>query len=189
MADLADVIAGQFRTRREERSAAASAAAAPEPVVEQPVVDAGAPEDQKARPIAFKAAYVSDDGVIYGIGAYATNVDLDNDVVATKALVKMAYDFCAASERTFKANHQENLDADLVASMPGAPILKSGRILTAGEALPDDDPITAICLKSEPIAWFVGVRPHDPEIAKAAKAGAVAGFSFGAYVEREAIKE
>ncbi len=145
---------------------------------------AAAGGETKAAPV-FKAAYTSDDGVVYCIGAYAGNVDLDKDVLQTKALVRMAYDFTKAGTRTFKANHNEKLEADLVASMPGAPILKSGRVLKAGEDMPDDDPVTGICLKSEPIAWFVGIRPHDPEVVKLAKAGKLAGTSWGAFASRE----
>ena len=180
---LEEKIAAQFRASRDTRAAEATETPT-DPVVETP-----ADPKETAGPVTFKAAYVSDDGVIYGIGAYAENIDLDDEVLRTKALVGMAYDFCSATNRVFKANHQDVLAADLVASMPGAPILKSGRILAAGEDVPEDDPITGICLKSQPIAWFVGVRPQDPAISEMARKGGVAGFSFGALVAREAIKE
>lgn len=178
---LEEKIAAQFKASREARVAEAPTAE----IVSASETQAEAKET--AGPVTFKAAYVSDDGVIYGIGAYAENIDLDDEVLRTKALVGMAYDFCSASTRVFKANHQDELAADLVASMPGAPILKSGRILTAGEDVPENDPITGICLKSQPIAWFVGVRPSDPAISEMARKGGVAGFSFGALVAREAI--
>lgn len=145
-------------------------------------------EEKKAAAPRFKAIAV-DDGVIIGIGAYAENVDLDNEVVDKANLVKMAYEFCASADRTFKANHQEELGADLVASWPGAPILKSGRKLADGESLPDDDPVIGISLeKGAESAWFVAVRPHDPEVAKAAKAGEVVGFSWGATVTKEPME-
>ena len=185
------------------QAAAVEAAANPpaEPVVTEPAAEpvasaaepapsAEPPAEAKAAPVAtFKAAYVSDDGVIYGIGAYAESFDRDDDNLRTKALVKMAYDFCAASTRTFKACHKEELGADLVASMPGAPILKSGRVLKAGEEIPSNDPVTGIDLKAEPIAWFVGVRPRDPDVSEMARKGEIVGFSWGAYVDRELVKE
>jgi hypothetical protein len=143
--------------------------------------------ESKAAPV-FKAAYASDDGVIYCIGAYAGNVDLDEDVLQTKTLVAMAYDFTKAAARTFKANHTDALEADLVASMPGAPILKSGRVLKFGEEIPDDDEVTGIDLKAEPIAWFVGLKPHDPAVAQLARDGKLAGTSWGAYATREVIE-
>lgn len=158
-----------------EADAAAAAAAA-----------AAKPGDEKAKPV-FKTAYVSDDGVIYLIGAYAGNVDADNEVLQTKALVDMSYDFTSAATRTFKANHKDEIKADLVASMPGAPILKSGKVLKFGEDMPADDEIVGIDLKAEPIAWFVGIRPHDKAIAEKAKAGEIVGASWGAFVDKTEI--
>jgi hypothetical protein len=169
-------------------AAAADAAGSTLKTPAQIIAEAGVlPADGKAKPIAFKTAYVADDGVIYLIGAYAENIDLDDDVLRTKALVKMAHDFTARDKRTFKANHKDEIAADLVASMTGAPILKSGRTLAAGEELPDDDEIIGIDLKAEPIAWFVGVRPHDATITDAARKGEIIGASWGAYVDREQL--
>lgn len=171
---------------------AANAAAAQAAVDAQATPDAEAAKPaeeikETAKPVTFKAAYVSNDGVIYLIGAYAGNVDLDNDVLQTKALVDMSYDFCSSKARTFKANHKNDIAADLVASMPGAPILKSGRVMAYGEDLPEDDPITGICITSEPVAWFVGIRPHDKAIAEKARAGEIIGSSWGAFVDRHEI--
>lgn len=171
--------------RREQKYAAAVEAAK----AEKPA-DASETDATKAEPLAtFKAAYTSDDGVIYAIGAYAGNVDDDDDVLTTKALVKMAYDFTRSSTRTFKACHAEEIGAELVASMPGAPLLKSGRVLHYGETIPDDDPVVGIDLKAEPIAWFVGVKPTDPKVSELAKAGGLSGLSWGAFASREAIVE
>lgn len=166
---------------KQEASVAATAA-----VKESNDAAAEKPEGEKAS-VAFKAAYVSDDGVIYLIGAYAGNVDKDNEVLQTKALVDMSYDFCSAASRVFKCNHKTEIGADLVASMPGAPRLKSGRILKFGEEHPENDPITGIDLDAEPIAWFVGVRPHDKSVAEKAKAGEIVGSSWGAFVDRIAL--
>lgn len=141
------------------------------------------------KPVAFKAIGTHD-GVIIGIGAAAENVDLDDEVVRKSALVKMAYDFCSASNRVFKANHQEPIDCALVASWPGAPVLKSGKVLAEGEELPDDDPIVAINLeKGKETHWFVAVRPSDSEIADLAAKGGIAGFSWAGYVTRTEVKE
>jgi len=192
---LHDVIVAARLAARNDPPAAVAVAEPPvvEPVAEKPAAEAPVAEvpavevKETAKPMTFKSAYVSDDGVIYLIGAYAGNVDDDSDVLHTKALVKMAYDFTSGGTRRFKANHKEDLAADLVASMPGAPILKSGRVLAYGEDVPNDDPITGICLKSEPVAWFVGIRPHDKSIAEKAKAdpGFIAGASWGAHVQVE----
>ena len=177
MADSFGSLANAFvSTFREGRAAKAS-------VVTHPVVSNDLVTHR------FKA-FAADDGVIIGIGSYAEMVDLDNEVVRKSDLVKMAYDFNASKERKFRANHKADIDCDLVASWPGAPMLKSGKVLTAGEPIPDDDPIVGISLeKGSETAWFLAVRPHDPLIAQAAKAGDVAGFSWSGYVTRTAVKE
>lgn len=137
----------------------------------------------------FKAI-AAQDGVIVGIGSYAELVDLDNDVVRKSDLVKMAYDFCANKDRKFKANHKNDIDCDLVASWPGAPVLKSGKVLRDGEPIPADDPVVAISLeKGSETAWFLAVRPHDKSIADLAEKGEVAGFSWAGPASRTLIKE
>ena len=83
---------------------------------------------------------------------------------------------------------RQEIAADLVASFPGAPILKSGKTLTWGEEMPPDDEVIGIDLKAEPIAWFVGVRPHDKALAEKAKAGEIVGASWGAYCDRTPIE-
>lgn len=171
-------IAADVATEAADAKIIADAVVQPEEKPAEAVIDG-----EKAQPV-FKSAYVSDDGVIYLIGAFAGNVDLDDDVLQTKALVDMAYQFCSSEKRTFKCNHKDELAADLVASMPGAPILKSGKVLKFGEQMPEDDEIVGICLKSEPICWFVGVRPHDKAVAEKAKAGEIVGSSWGAFVDR-----
>jgi hypothetical protein len=127
---------------------------------------------------AFKTL-AADDGVIIGIGSYAELVDLDGDVIKTGDLVRMAYDYCASTSRAFKANHKDEIDCQLVASWPGAPVLKSGRVLRDGEPLPSGDPVSAISLeKGCETAWFIAVRPRDQKVFEAAKAGDVVGFSW-----------
>ena len=147
---------------------------------------AAATDGAKAKPIAFKALGVDEHGVIVGIGAVAGNIDLDNETLAQKGLVTMAYDFCGANARVLKANHGETMPkAELVASWPGAPILKSGAIL-APDAMPtDEDPIVGINIeKGKETHWFVGIRPNDDAVLEEAKKGGIAGFSWGAYVTR-----
>lgn len=145
--------------------------------------------EKEAAGVVFKSAYVGDGGVIYAIAATSGTVDLDDDVLSTEALVKMAYDFTSAGTRTFKANHSDAVEADLVASVVGAPILKSGRVIAYGESLPEDDPMIGISLEGQPSAWVVGIRPKDRAVAELAKAGGIAGLSWGAYATRSPIKE
>ena len=145
------------------------------------------------KPYAFKALGVDtgDHSVIVGIGAAAENIDLDDEVVRQRDLVAMSYDFCASKARAFKANHTDPLPkAELVASWPGAPILKSGRVLKAGEALPTDDDVIGINIeKGRETHWFVKVRPNDPAIVEAAQKGDVAGFSWAGLVNRTPVTE
>jgi hypothetical protein len=169
-----------------EKTAAQEAAAVQPETLAEPQLELV--EKEAAAPV-FKAAYISDDGIIYAIAATSGTVDLDDDVLQTGALLKMAHDFTASGKRMFKANHAEEVEADLVASMTGAPILKSGRILGYGESLPDDDPMVGLHLEEHPSAWVVGIRPKDRAIADLAKAGGIAGLSWGAYATRSPIKE
>lgn len=135
---------------------------------------------------AFKAVSVDNQGVIVGIGSAAYIVDSEEDEVQQRALVGMAYDFCASKAREFRANHDDLLEADLVASWPGAPILKSGRVLGRGEELPADDLVVGINIeKGNETHWFVGVRPHDPRVVDAARKGDILGFSWGGFAAKE----
>lgn len=157
------------RKAREERQDASKAKASGK--------TAEAPE---ARPV-FKAVNVDDQGVIIGIGASIAK-DNEEDVVERGALVGLAYDFCASKAREFRANHDEAvvLDADLVCSWPGAPILKSGKILEAGVDAPADDPIVGINFeKGKETHWFVGIKAKDARITEAARKGELVGFSWG----------
>lgn len=129
----------------------------------------------------FKAVNVDDQGVIVGIGA-SIGEDREGEAVQKGALLGLAYDFCAGSQRAFKANHdnEARLNAELVSSWPGAPVLKSGVVLEPGAEIPEDDPIVAINIeKGNETHWFVGVRPLDKETRKAAKDGEIVGFSWG----------
>jgi hypothetical protein len=173
-----------WRAERIKAQADAAAESTP-PAAEAP------PElvEKEAAGVVFKSAYVGDGGVIYAIAATSGTVDLDDDVLSTEALVKMAYDFTSSGTRTFKANHSDAVEADLVASITGAPVLKSGRVIAHGESLPEDDPMVGINLEEHPSAWVVGIRPKDRAIAELAKAGGIAGLSWGAYATRSPIKE
>jgi hypothetical protein len=148
--------------------------------------------EEKAAPVTLKAAYVGKGNVVYCIGAYAGNEDKDLDTLHIPPLVQMAHDFVKASKREFNANHGTAnkgapIDAELVESMTGAPILKSGRVLVYGDEMPDpkDDPVTGIDLKGDPIAWFCALEINDPEIVELVKSGAIIGTSWEAYVRRE----
>ena len=135
----------------------------------------------------FKAVNVDNQGVIIAIGA-SVGLDREDDAVTKAALIGMAYDFCAASNREFRANHDAEavLKADLVASFPGAPILKSGAILAPGAEMPEGDEIIGIDIrKGNETHWFVGIKPHDPAITEAARKGELAGLSWGGYARKE----
>jgi hypothetical protein len=132
----------------------------------------------------FKAVNVDDHGVIIGIGA-SISVDREEDAVARGALLGLSYDFCASKGREFRANHDAEalLEADLVCSWPGAPVLKSGTILQPGQEVPADDSIVGINIeKGNETHWFVGIRPHDARIVDAARKGEIVGFSWGGMV-------
>ena len=146
------------------------------------------PLEQKgsAEPMSFKAIAVDESGehgVIIGIGAVAGNVDKDRERLSMKGLVDMSYDFCADKSRVLKLNHSEiHPTAELVASWPGAPILKSGRVLAPSEAIPADDPVVGINIeKGKETHWFTKIRPNDPEILKAAREGKL-DYSWGAHI-------
>ncbi len=183
-AALAATTATAIEAPTPEAAAAAAATAATE---------AGKAAAIEPKPYAFKALSVDtgDHSVIVGIGAAAENIDLDDEVIRQHDLVAMSYDFCASKARAFKANHADPLPkAELVASWPGAPILKSGRVLKVGEALPTDDAVIGINIeKGRETHWFVKVRPNDAAIVEAAKAGDVAGFSWAGLVNRTPVTE
>jgi|GEM_PF-3642572 len=110
-----------------------------------------------------KAVAVDNQGIVVAIAAVEAG--------ETGTLRAVAYDFCAKANVT---------NGDLVASWPGAPLLKSGRVIAKGEVLPDDDPIVGIdILKGHETHWFVAIRPHDDSIIEAARAGN-AGLSLEA---------
>lgn len=163
---------------REKAQADVAAAAKPvEPVVEPAAEEKG---------MTFKAVCVDDQGVIIGIGA-SIATDNDNESVSKGALIGMAHDFCSSDNRAFRANHDKGMaiDADLVASWPGAPVLKSGRILAPGEAIPQDDAVVAINIeKGKETHWFIGVKPRDPRVLEQARKGELVGFSWGGYARK-----
>jgi hypothetical protein len=134
----------------------------------------------------FKAIAVDEElGVLTLIGSAAHIVDREDESVEKGALIRMAFDFCASKGRTFKANHAHEIDCDLVASWPGTPVLKSGVMVGPGDAIPADDPIVAINIeKGNETHWFVGVRPNDPEVLKAAKNGEILGASWGGHATK-----
>lgn len=146
--------------------------------------------------VVFKAISCDDFGVIVGIGGAAGSVnklDKDGEFLEKGDLMAMAFDFTAAASKSFKANHDDNvsIDAQLVESWVGAPIIKDSsgiRTLKADEALtPDMDVVGIDVTKGNETHWFVGVRPSDPQVVEAAKAGKIAGFSWSGFVNKTEI--
>jgi hypothetical protein len=99
--------------------------------------------------------------------------------------MKMAYDFTSAQKRTFKANHRDEIDAKLVQSWVGAPIIADGdgvRVLKADEKLTPEMQVVGIDIRpGNESHWFVGAKLPET---LADKAGEVVGFSFGAGVTK-----
>lgn len=162
-------------------------AAAPAPVAAPQAGAPGGESKGEKKAMTFKAVCVDDQGVIIGIGA-SIGTDRQDEAVTKAALLGLAYDFCAGSDRQFRANHDEKatVDADLVCSWPGAPVLKSGKILDPGAEVPEGDSVVAINIeKGKETHWFVGIRPKDEAVLKAARNGEIAGFSWGGYASKE----
>lgn len=99
-------------------------------------------------------------GILTLIGA-SCGVDRDNEFLAPGDMIKAAFDFTAGARRTIKANHKAEVGADVVESFVGCPVLKSGRIVRAGETLPPDsedpivDAVASLSNKSGAGFWFV----------------------------------
>lgn len=172
-----------FKAARDEAKKAAETAA-----------QATAGEASKARGMAFKAINVDDMGVITFIGGAVGDVkrlDLDGEFVEKGDLLTMAFDFCAAPERTFKENHETVVKADLVQSWVGAPIIKEGdaiRTLKADEVLAKDAQVVGINIeKGAETHWFLSARPQDPELIEKAKKGDIAGGSWSAAVTKKVV--
>lgn len=184
--DSPKTIADVIKSAREANAPTASAAANPAPATAADAAPTGEAKGEK-KPLAFKAVAVDDQGVIIGIGA-SIGVDSQDEAVTKAALLGLAYEFCAGTDREFRANHDEKakVDAELVCSWPGAPVLKSGTILAPGQEVPPNDPIVAINIeKGAETHWFVGIRPKDEAVLKAARNGEIAGFSWGGYASKE----
>jgi hypothetical protein len=148
------------------------------------------PPEQRILPeTIFKSAYVDEEeGVVYAIAATSETVDLDDDILSSRALVQMAHDFTSSGKRTFKANHGAELKAHLVASITGTPMLKSGKTLKAGENIPANDPVVGLSLGGDQTCWIVGIKPEDKAIVELAKAGGISGLSWGAFAKREPME-
>jgi nucleoid-associated protein YgaU len=177
-----------------ERSAA-EAAAAQAAVQAAEAKPAEPAEEGKAKEVAFKAIGVDEFGVIIGIAGAAgdpTNLDLDGEYMEKGDLARMAHSFVSSSTRTFKANHKDEIGCNLVESWVGAPIVKGGsggmRMLAPGERITRETNIVGINVeKGNESHWFVAVRPTDPEVVAKAKAGKIAGFSWGAHVSKTKV--
>lgn len=181
---IADVISAQSKAASEQYQQSVASAVASAAVTTAPANADAKGAAFKAK--ALKAVAVDEElGMIVLIGSAADIVDREDEAVDKAAVVRMAFDFCASDERTFKANHDVEIDCSLVASWPGAPILKSGKVLELGAVVPQDDPVVGINIeKGKETHWFVGVRPNDPEVLKAAKEGEILGASWGGYATK-----
>jgi hypothetical protein len=150
---------------------------------------------QSAGPqIALKAVGYDELGVVTFIGGAAgspVKLDLDGEFLSKADLTKMAFDFCSDTGRTFKANHSEPIGCALVETWVGAPIIKAGdgmRTLKADETLTKDMDVVGINIeKGNGSHWFMSVRPEDPEVVEIAKAGGIAGGSWGALVSKTEV--
>ena len=165
-----------------DKQAADAAAAAAKVAADAAAAAAAKPADAPAdggekqtATLKFKATGVDEPlGVIYGIAA-TTDIDDENESLTQKALTKMAFDYTARKTRETMANHASDCDFELVASMPGSPVYdaKGGVFI---------DPL------GPRTHWFVGVRPKDPAVFAAAKAGEIAGFSWGGFTKKSPRK-
>jgi hypothetical protein len=155
---------------------------------------AKAAAEANAPKISLKAVATDEMGVITFIGGAAGSadkLDLDGEFIGKADLVKMAFDFCSAEGRTFKANHSEPIDCALVESFVGAPIIKDGdalRTLKVDETLTKDMDVVGINIeKGNETHWFMSVKPADSEVVEIAKAGGIAGGSWGAFVSKTEV--
>lgn len=155
---------------------------------------AKAAAEVKTPQISMKAVSTDELGVITFIGGAAGSVDkldLDGEFIGKADLVKMAFDFCSDSGRTFKANHSEPIACALVESFVGAPIIQDGdsmRTLKADESLTKDMNVVGINIeKGNETHWFLSVKPANSEVVEIAKAGGIAGGSWGAYVSKTEV--
>ncbi len=183
-------------------AAAPPPAAAPVAAAAEPAATTETPSGEKGA-VVFKAVGVSGDHtVIQAIASAAEIYDRDDDTMHEHDLVALAHDFCANKGRVLKANHTEELPkAELVESLVGAAILKSGRVMVKGEALPPQndadpriaagesiDPVVGVTLKGHPqhanLHWFVGIRPNDAAVVEKAESGGIAGLSWSGSANR-----
>ena len=172
------------RELTEEYRKGTALVAAPEPPA-PPAPPVPAPE----RKVDFKAVRFDDQGdvgVVYGFGA-SIGKDKENDEVERAALIGMAHDFAADKAKVFCANHDEGYPfaGALVENVVGRPVLKSGKILPPGEAIPADDAFVAMNVeKGLETHWFFGYRPTDPKVVDAARKGEIVGFSWAGHANK-----
>jgi hypothetical protein len=170
--------AGRTRVEGDATQTAATSATADKPADAATGETKGAPEIR-----VYKAD--AELGVISLFASAAGVTDKDGEIVPQSDLVAMAHNFCAAKAREFNANHGQNhfdlSKAELVESIVGAPVLKSGRVVKLGEELPavSDDPVVAINIeKGNEAYWMFSVRPNNDEVVEEAKKGGVIGSSW-----------
>jgi hypothetical protein len=175
----------------ETAAAAATAAPAAKPADATPA--GGAEAKGAPKFTVYKAD--TETGVIYTFASAAAITDADKEAVPQADLIAMAHGFCASKGRAFNANHgQDHFDlskAELVESIVGAPILKSGRVMKLGEELPkaEDDPVVGMNIeKGAETHWLIGFKPNNEAVVEEAKKGGVVGASWEGFANKVEVK-
>jgi hypothetical protein len=200
MSDTPTTLLGVIQEARQkalERDAEAAKTAAPAVAPAEGAAAIAAPADAGAKGAPVFRVYKADadTGTIYTFASAAAIVDADKEAVPQKDLINMAHGFCASKAREFNANHgQDHFDlskAELVESIVGAPILKSGRVIKLGEELPkaDEDPVVGMNIeKGAETHWLIAFRPNDEAVLEAAKKGSIVGASWEGLCNKVEVK-
>lgn len=101
-------------------------------------------------------------GIIWGYASVADLLDDQGDVVPQEELVKAVYQFMEdyySGQAVIKENHEKAAKATLVES--------------------------TFHFIGTHLAWFVGVKLHDPGLREAAVKGEISGFSIGGWYQPE----
>lgn len=101
-------------------------------------------------------------GIIWGYASVADLLDDQGDIVPQEELVRAVYQFMEdyySGEAVIKENHKEAAKVTLVES--------------------------TFHFIGTRLAWFVGVKLHDPDLRAAAAKGEISGFSIGGWYQPE----